>query len=118
MLEQPVGIQAKNADEPRKSSNEGPYVDRYTSNRVRVFSTADIPPVTLVTEKLDKKDGMIHEQQAGIQAKTAAEPRKSSNAGPYVDRDTSNRVRVFAAVDSTPGDTRHRKAGRKGPLTA
>jgi hypothetical protein len=43
------------------------------------------------------------EQQAGIQAKGAAEPRKSSNAGPYVDGDTSNRVRVFGAVNITPG---------------
>jgi hypothetical protein len=70
-----------------------------------------LAPVTLVTEKLDKKDRMMLEQQAGIQAKTAAKPRKSSNAGPYVDKDTSNRVRVFAAVDLTPGGTRHRKAG-------
>jgi hypothetical protein len=62
-------------------------------------------PVTLVTEKLDKKDCMMLEQQAGIQAKTADEPRKSSNAGPYVDEDTSNRVRVFASVDITPADT-------------
>jgi hypothetical protein len=69
------------------------------------------PPVTLVTERLDKKDHMMLEQQAGIQAKNAAKPRKSSNAGPYVDGDTSNNVRVFAAVDLTPGDTRHRKAG-------
>jgi hypothetical protein len=60
---------------------------------------------------LDKKDRMMLEQQAGIQAKTAAEPQKSSNAGPYVDGDTSNKVRDFAAVDLTPGDTRHRKAG-------
>jgi hypothetical protein len=52
-------------------------------------------------------DLMMLEQQAGIQAKTAAEQRKSSNAGPYVDGDTSNRVRVFAAVDITPGDTLH-----------
>jgi hypothetical protein len=58
------------------------------------------------------------EQQAGIQATTAAEPRKSSNAGPSVDRDTSNRVRVFSAVDITPEDTRHRKAGKKGPHDA
>jgi hypothetical protein len=50
------------------------------------------PPGTLVTEKLDKKDRMMLEQQAGIQAKTAAEPRKSSNAGPYVGGDASNRV--------------------------
>jgi hypothetical protein len=71
-------------------------------------------PVTLVTEKLDKKDRMMLEQKAGIQAKTAAEPRKSSNAGPYVDKDTSNRVRVFSAVDITPGDTCHLKAGKKG----
>jgi hypothetical protein len=49
-------------------------------------------PVTLVTEKLDKKDRMMLEQQAGIQAKTASEPRKSSNAGPYVGGDASNRV--------------------------
>jgi hypothetical protein len=58
------------------------------------------------------------EQQAGIQAKTVAEPQKSSNAGPYVDGDTSNRVRVFAAVNITHGDTRHRKASRQGPLDA
>jgi hypothetical protein len=30
--------------------------------------------VTLVTEKLDKKDRGMLEQQAGIKAKTAAEP--------------------------------------------
>jgi hypothetical protein len=58
------------------------------------------------------------EQQAGIQAKTAAEPRKSSNAGPYVDGDTSNRVQVLSTVDITPGDTCHRKAGQKGPHDA
>jgi hypothetical protein len=58
------------------------------------------------------------EQQAGFQAKTATEPRKSSNAGLYVDGDTSNRVQVFSTVDLTPGDTRHRKAGRKGPHDA
>jgi hypothetical protein len=69
------------------------------------------PPVAHVTEKLDKKDRMMLEQQVGIQAKTAAEPRKSSNAGLYVDGDTSNRVRVFAAVDLNSGDTRHRMAG-------
>jgi hypothetical protein len=76
------------------------------------------PPVTPVTEKLDKKDRTMLEQQAGIQAITAAEPRKSSNAGPYVDGDTSNRVRVFSTVDITPGDTCYRKAGQKGPLDA
>jgi hypothetical protein len=37
---------------------------------------------TLVTEWPAKKDLMMLEQQAGIQAKTAAEPRKSTNAGP------------------------------------
>jgi uncharacterized protein YciI len=94
MLEQQTGIQAKTAAKPRKSSNAGPYVDGDTSNRVRVFAAVDIPPVTLVTEKLDKKDRLMLEQQTGIQAKTAAKPRKSSNAGPYVDGDTSNRVRV------------------------
>jgi hypothetical protein len=61
---------------------------------------------------------MMLEQQAGIQAKTAAKPRKSSNAGLYVDGDTSNRVRVFSTVDITPGDTCHRKAGQKGPHDA
>jgi hypothetical protein len=55
------------------------------------------------------------EQQAGIQAKTASNPQKSSNVGPYDDGDTSNRVRVFSTVDFTPGDTCHRKAGQKGP---
>jgi hypothetical protein len=72
------------------------------------------PPVTLVTEKLDKKDSGMLEKQAGIQAKTGAEPRNARNAGPYVDGDTSNRFRVFVAVDITPGDTCHRKAGQKG----
>jgi hypothetical protein len=67
---------------------------------------------------MDKKDRMMLEQQAGIQAKTAAEPRKSSNVGPYDDGDTSNRVRVFFTVDITPGDTCHRKAGQKGPHDA
>jgi hypothetical protein len=79
------------------------------------FSPLSIsPPGTLVTENLDKKDCMMLEQQAGIQAKTAAKPRKSSNAGPYVDGDTSNRVRIFAAVDISPEDTCHRKVGKKG----
>jgi hypothetical protein len=76
------------------------------------------PTVTLVTGRTAEKDRSMLEKQAGIHAKTAAEPRKSSNAGPYVDGDTSNRVRVFAAVDLTPGETRHRKAGRKGLLDA
>jgi uncharacterized protein YciI len=105
MLEQQAGIQAKNAAEPRKSSNAGPYVNGDTSNRVRVFSAVDITPGELVTKKLDKKDRMMLEQQAGIQAETAAEPQNFRYAGPYVDRDTSNRVRVFSAVDITPGDT-------------
>jgi hypothetical protein len=61
----------------------------------------------------EKDSGMV-EQEAGIQAKTAAKPQKSSNAGSYVDRDTSNRVRVIAVVDSASGDTRYRNAGRKG----
>jgi hypothetical protein len=74
--------------------------------------------VTLVTEKLDKKDRLMLEQQAGIHAKNAAEPRKSSNAGPYVDGDTSNIVQIFSNVNITPGDTCHRKAGQKGPLDA
>jgi hypothetical protein len=83
------------------------------------FSPLLISPLaTLVTEKLDKKDHLMLEQQAGIKAKTAAEPQKSITAGPYVDGDTSNRVQVFAAVDITPSDTCHRKAGRKGPHDA
>jgi hypothetical protein len=43
------------------------------------------PPVTLVTKKLDKKDSMMLEQQAGIQIKTAAEPRKSSKMRGRID---------------------------------
>jgi hypothetical protein len=70
-------------------------------------------PGTLVTERPAEKDRSMLEQQAGIQAKTASEPRKSSNAGLDVDGDTSNRVRGFAAVDITPGDTCHRKAGKR-----
>jgi hypothetical protein len=112
MLEQQAGIQAKTAAEPRKSGNAGPYVNGDTSNRVRVFSTVDLTPwETLVTERPAEKDRSMLEQQAGIQAKTSAEPRKSSNAGLYFDGDTSNRVRVFSTVDITPGDTCHRKAG-------
>jgi uncharacterized protein YciI len=114
MLEQQAGIQAETAAEPRKSSNAGPYVDGDTSNRVRVSPLLISPPVTLVTERPAKKDRMMIEQQAGIQAKNAAEPQKSSNTGPYVDRDTSNRVRVFSAIDINPADTCHRKAGQKG----
>jgi hypothetical protein len=83
------------------------------------FSLLSISPLgTLVTERPAEKDHLMLEQQAGIQAKTAADPRKSSNAGPYVDGDTSNRVRVFSTVDITPGDTHHRKAGKKGPHDA
>jgi uncharacterized protein YciI len=118
MLEQQAGIQAKTAAEPRKSSNAGPYVDGDTSNKVRLFAAVDLTPGTLVTERQAEKDSMMLDQQAGIQAKTAAEPRKSSNARPYVNGDTSNRVRVFSTVDITRGDTCHRKAGQKGPHDA
>jgi DNA-dependent RNA polymerase auxiliary subunit epsilon len=119
MLEQQAGgIQAKTAAEPRRSSNAGTYVDGDTSNRVRVFSAVDLTPGDTWHRKACQKDCMMLEQQAGIQAKTATEPRKSSNEGPYVNGDTSNRVRVFATVDTTPGDTRHRKAGQKGPYDA
>jgi hypothetical protein len=80
------------------------------------FSPLLISPLgTLVTERPAEKDLSMLEQQAGNEAKNAAEPRKSSNAGPYVDGDTSNRIRVFSTVDITPGDTCHRKAGQKGP---
>jgi uncharacterized protein YciI len=116
MLEQQEGIQAKNAAEPRKSSNAGPYVNGDTSNRVRVSPLSRSHLGTLVTERPAEMDSWMLEQQAGIQAKTAAEPRKSSNAGPYVDGDTSNRVRVFSTVDITRGDTCHRKAGQKGSV--
>jgi hypothetical protein len=68
-------------------------------------------PKTLVTERPAEKDRSMLEQQAEIQAKPATDPLKSSNAGPYVNGDTSNRVRVFAIVAVTPGDTCHRKAG-------
>jgi hypothetical protein len=75
-------------------------------------------PGTLVTKRPAEKDRLMLEQKMGIQAKTAAEPRKASNAVPYVNVDTSNRVRVFATVDITPRDTCHRKAGQKGPQDA
>jgi hypothetical protein len=70
-------------------------------------------PVTLVTETPAKKDHGMLEQQAGVQAESAAEPRKSSNAGPYVDGDTSNIVQTSTAVVISPGDTCHRNAGQK-----
>jgi hypothetical protein len=83
------------------------------------FSPLSIAPLgTLVTERPAEKDRTMLEQQAGIQAKNAAEPRKSSNAGKYVDGDTSSRVRVFSTADFTPIDTWHRKAGQKGPNDA
>jgi hypothetical protein len=75
-------------------------------------------PGTLVTKGPAEKDRLMLEQKTGIQAKTAAEPPKSSNAVPYVNVDTSNRVQVFAAVDLIPRDTRYQRAGRKGPLDA
>jgi hypothetical protein len=79
------------------------------------FSPLSILPLkTLVTEKPAEKDRSMLEQPAGNQAKNTDEPRKSSNSGPYVERYTSNRVRVFSTVDITPGDTCHRKAGQKG----
>jgi hypothetical protein len=115
MLEQQAGIQAKTAAEPRKSSNAGMWGRMSTGTPPTEFEFSPLlisPPVTLVTKKLDKKDSMMLEQQAGIQTKTAAEQRKSINAGPYVDGDTSNRVRVFSAVDITPSDTCHQKAGQ------
>jgi uncharacterized protein YciI len=118
MLEQQAGIQFKTAAEPRKSSYAGPYVDGDTSNRVRVFAAVDLTPKDTRHRKPAEKDNLMLEQQAGIQAKTAAEPRKSSNARPFVNGDTSNRVRVFSTVDITRGDTCHRKAGQKGPHDA
>jgi hypothetical protein len=115
ILEQQAGIQAKNAANPamrgRMSTGTPPTEFEFSPLLLS-------PPVTHVTEKLDKKDRMMLEQQAGIQAKTAAEPRKSSNAGPYVDGDTSNRVQNFSVVDISHGDTRHRMAGKKGPHDA
>jgi hypothetical protein len=118
MLDQPAGIQAKNATEPRKSRMRG-RMSMGTPPTEFEFSHLSISPLgTLVTERPAEKDRSMLEQPAGIQAKTADEPRKSSNAGQYVDGDTSNRVRVFSTVDITPGDTWHRKAGQKGPHDA
>jgi hypothetical protein len=118
MLEQKAGIQAK----PQPSHENPAMWGRMSTGTPPTefeFSPLSISPLgRLVTERPAKKDSMMLEQQAGIQAKTAAEPRKSINAGPYVDGDTSNRVRVFGAVDITPGNTRHRKAGHKGPHDA
>jgi hypothetical protein len=83
------------------------------------FSPLSIaPPGTVVTERQAEEDHLMLEKQAGIQAKNAAEPRKSSIAGPHIDGDTSNRVQVFADVNITPGVTCHRKAGQKGPHDA
>jgi uncharacterized protein YciI len=110
MLEQQAGIQAKAAAEPRKSVMRGRMLTGTPPTEVEFSPLLISSPGTLVTERPANKDCMMLEQQAGIQAKTAGEPRKSSNAGPYVDGDTSNRVRVFAAVALTPGDTCHRKA--------
>jgi hypothetical protein len=118
MLEQQAGIQAKTAAEPRKSTMRGRMSTGTPPTEFKSSPMSISAPVTLVTERLANKDRLMLEQQAGIQAKTAAEPRKTSNAGPYVNGDTSNGVRVFATVDITPGDTRHRKAGQKGPLDA
>jgi hypothetical protein len=116
--EQQAGIQAKTAAEPRKSRMRG-RMSMGTPPTEFEFSPLLISPLgPLITERPAEKDRSMLEQPAGIQAKNPDEPRKSSNAGPYVDRDTSNRVRVFSTVDITPGDTCHRKAGQKGPLDA
>jgi hypothetical protein len=74
--------------------------------------------MTLDTEKPAKKEHGMLEQQAGVQAESAAEPRKLCNAGLYVDGDTSNSIQTSTAVDINPRDTCHRKAGRKGPRDA
>jgi hypothetical protein len=82
MLEQQAGIQAQTAAKPRKSSMRGCMSTGTPPTEFEFSPLLMSPPVTLVTKNLDKKDRMMLEQQAGIQAKTAAEPRKSSNAGP------------------------------------
>jgi hypothetical protein len=118
MLEQQAGIQAKNVAEPHNSAMRG-RLSTGTPPTEFDFSPLSIsPPVTLVTERPAKKDRLMLEQPVGIQAKNADEPRKSSNAGSYVDGDTSNIVQVFAVVNITPGDIWHRKAGQKGPHDA
>jgi hypothetical protein len=118
MLEQQAGFQAKTQPSHENPAMRGRMLMGTPPTEFEFSPLSISPPVTLVTEKLDKKDCVMLEQQAGVQAKTAAEPRKSSNAGPYVDGDTSNRVRVFDAVVNIPGDTCHRKSGQKGPLDA
>jgi hypothetical protein len=83
------------------------------------FSPLSISPLkTLVTERQAEKDRSMLEQQAGTEAKNAAEPRKSSNAGPYVDGDTSNIVQVSPMSISPLVTLVTETSGQKGPLDA
>jgi hypothetical protein len=75
ILEQQAGIQAKTSAEPLKSSMQG-RMSTGTARTEFEFSPLSISPLgTLVTERPAEKDRMMLEQEAGIQAKTAAEPR-------------------------------------------
>jgi hypothetical protein len=118
MLEQQAGIQAKMQPSHEKPAMPG-RMSTGTPPTEFEFSPLSISPLgRLVTERSAEKDCSMLEKQAGIKAKNTAEPQKSSNAEPYVDGDTSNRVRVFFTVNITPGETCHRNAGRKEPLDA
>jgi hypothetical protein len=64
MHEQPSGIQAKNADEPRKSRMRG-RMSMGTPPTEFEFSPLSISPLgTLVTERPAEKDLLMLEQQA------------------------------------------------------
>jgi hypothetical protein len=71
------------------------------------------PPWPVGSERpVENAPGMA-EHEGGNRAETAAPPRKTANAGPYLDGGASNRVRVFADLDSTLVAGWQRKAGRK-----
>jgi hypothetical protein len=81
MLEQQAGIQAKG-----QPSHENPAMwgrmSTGTPPTEFEFSPLLISPlVTLVTERPAKKDLSMLEQQAGIQAKTLAEPQNPAMRG-------------------------------------
>jgi hypothetical protein len=89
MLEQQAGKPQTSHENPAMRG----HMSTGTTPTEFEFSPLLISPLgRLVTERPAEKDRSMLEQQVGIQAKRAAEPRKSSNAGPYVDGDTSNRV--------------------------
>jgi hypothetical protein len=93
----------------------GPYPDGDASNRVRVFAYVDRTPGSLCPRKAGRKGPRDGREPGENWGRIGSKTRKDSNPGPYPDGDASNRVRVFAVVNRSPGSLCPRKAGQKGP---